>query len=129
MTGEGILQQDLVVSKLLRQDIDRYQEYIPSCLRFHSIKRYNNSNGSSGRYPTTYDTIQYIHLLLTNSQHNNPLCRAVPIENIHEEVKLLLSIIMTEKYQRNNTHIAETVIGFFGFDRTVYSNYKKKGRK
>jgi hypothetical protein len=24
---------------------------------------------------------------------------------------------------------AETVLGFFGFDRTAYGNYKKKGKK
>ena len=36
---------------------------------------------------------------------------------------------MREKYREMVLDIAETVLGSFGFDRTVYSNFKKKGRK
>ena len=130
MTGEGILQQDLVISKLLRQDIDKYRSIFPhvSAAIQLSNNNNNNSNGSSGRYPTKGDTIQYIY---TNSQHNNPLCRVVPIENQQRKKgKLLLSIIMTRKStEKWYLMLAETVLGFFGFDRTVYSNFKKKGRK
>jgi DNA polymerase elongation subunit (family B) len=74
MTGEGILQQDLVISKLLRQDIVKYRSIFP-----HVSAAIQLSN-DTGKYHTKGDTIQYIY---TNSQHNNPLCRVVPmiIEN------------------------------------------------
>jgi hypothetical protein len=127
MTGEGILQQDLIISKLLRQDIDKYRSlflHVSAAIQLSN----NNSNGSSGKYPTKGDTIQYIY---TNSQHNNPLCRVVPIENLQEEGKTTtLDKYDKEKYREMVLDAAETVLGFFGFDRTVYGNYKKKkGRK
>jgi hypothetical protein len=35
-----------------------------------------------------------------------------------------------EKYKEMTLDAAETVLGFFGFDRTAYSNFKKnKGRR
>jgi len=71
-------------------------------------------------------TIQYIY---TNSQHNNPLYRVVPIaiENAQAES---LSQYDKEKYKEMILDAAETVLGLFGFDRTVYSssNIKKKNR-
>ena len=73
------------------------------------------------------DTIQYIY---TNSQHNNPFCRVVPIavENSQAEP---LSQYDKEKYKEMILDAAETVLGLFGFDRTVYSSNikKKKGRR
>jgi DNA polymerase elongation subunit (family B) len=127
MTGEGILQQDLVISKLLRQDIDKYRSIFPHVSAAIQLSNNNNSKGSSGRYPTKGDTIHYIY---TNSQHNNPLCRVVPIENLQEEGKTTtLDNYDREKYREMVLDAAETVLGFFGFDRTVYNNFKKKGRK
>ena len=68
------------------------------------------------------DTIQYIY---TDSKHNNPLCRATPIENIQS-----LPLYDKEKYQGMVLDAAETVLGFFGFDdRTVYSSLKKGRRR
>ena len=73
------------------------------------------------------DTIQYIY---TNSQHNNPLCRVVPIavENSQAEP---LSQYDKEKYKEMILDAAETILGLFGFHRTVYSSNakKKKGRR
>ena len=46
-----------------------------------------------------------------------------PIENIAS-----LPIYDKEKYKEMILDAAETVLGFFGFDRTAYSNLKK-GRK
>ena len=72
------------------------------------------------------DTIQYIY---TNSQHNNPLPRVIPIavENAQAE---FLSQYDKEKYREMILDAAETVLGFLGFDRTVYSSNikEKKGR-
>jgi DNA polymerase elongation subunit (family B) len=129
MTGEDILQQDLVISKLLRQNIDKYRSIFPHVSAAIQLSNNNNdnSNGSSGTYPTKGDTIQYIY---TSSQHNNPLCRVVPIENLQEEGKTTtLDNYDKEKYREMVLDAAETVLGSFGFDRTVYSNFKKKGRK
>jgi hypothetical protein len=57
--------------------------------------------------------------------HNNPLCRVPPIENLKS-----LSQYDKEKYKEMILDAAETVLGYFGFDRTVYGNLKKNnGRK
>jgi DNA polymerase elongation subunit (family B) len=93
MTGKGILQQDLVISKLLRQDIDKYRSIFPHVSAAIQLSN-NNSNGSSGKYPTKGDTIHYIY---TNSQHNNPLYIIVPIENLQEEWKTTLDKYDKEK--------------------------------
>jgi hypothetical protein len=34
-----------------------------------------------------------------------------------------------EKYKEMILDAAETVLGLFGFDRTIYSNFKRNGRK
>ena len=116
-----VKQQDLVISKLLRQDIDRYKSLFP-----HVSAAIQLSN-DTGKYLTKGDTIQYIY---TNSQHNDPLCRVVPIavENVQAEH---LSRYDKEKYREMILDAAETVLGLFGFDRTVYSNNikNKNGRR
>ena len=70
------------------------------------------------KYPIKGDTIQYIY---TNSQHNNPVYRVVSIENIQS-----LPEYDKEKYREMILDAAETVLGFFGFDRSVYGNVKGK---
>lgn len=67
------------------------------------------------------ETVQYIY---TDSKHNNPLCRVIPIENL-----ISLPSYDKEKYKQMILDAAETVLGFFGFDRTVYSNIKKRRKK
>ena len=47
-----------------------------------------------------------------------------PIENIQS-----MPSYDREKYKEMILDAAETVIGYFGFDRTVYSNNKKVRRK
>ena len=75
----------------------------------------------SRNYPLKGDTIQYIY---TDSKHNNPLCRVTPIENLKS-----LPQYDKEKYKEMVLDAAETVLGFFGFDRNVYSNFKKGRRR
>ncbi|HZI71784.1 MAG TPA: DNA polymerase domain-containing protein [Nitrososphaeraceae archaeon] len=126
MTGEGLLQQDLVISKLLRQDISKYRSIFP-----HVSAAIQLSNDTCNR-PMKGDTIQYIY---TNSQHNNPLRRVVPIELMQkeqgqeEENAVAPDNYDKEKYREMILDAAETVLGYFGFDRTVYSDVKKKGRR
>jgi DNA polymerase elongation subunit (family B) len=69
MTGEDIQQQDLVISKLLRQGIAKYKSLFP---HVSAIQLSNDT----GKHPMKGDIIQYIY---SNSQHNNPLCRVIPI--------------------------------------------------
>ena len=73
------------------------------------------------KYPLKGETIQYIY---TDTKHNNPLCRVTPIENLKS-----LPQYDKEKYKEMVLDAAETVLGFFGFDRTVYGNIKKGRRK
>jgi hypothetical protein len=73
------------------------------------------------KHPLKGDIIQYIY---TDSQHSNPLCRVVPIENIKA-----LPPYDKEKYKEMVLDAAETVLGFFGFDRTVYGNLKRNNER
>jgi DNA polymerase elongation subunit (family B) len=78
-----------------------------------------------GKYPSKGDTIQYIY---TNSKHNNPLCRVVPLEILQkvgekeqddkDNGKTLN--YDKEKYREMILDAAETVLGYFGFDRNIY---------
>ena len=107
MTGEGLDNKDLIISKLLRQNIQKYKSLFPHV----------SAAIQSRKYPLKGDTIQYIY---TDSKHNNPLCRVTPIENFSS-----LPPYDKEKYKEMVLDAAETVLGFFGFNRTVYSNIKK----
>jgi DNA polymerase elongation subunit (family B) len=111
MTGEDLDDKDLVISKLLRQDIQKYRSLFP-----HVSAAIQSRN-----YPLKGDTIQYIY---TDSKHNNPLCRVTPIEDTQS-----LPRYDKEKYKEMILDAAETVLGFFGFDRAVYSNLKSNNGK
>ena len=47
MTGEGILQQDLVISKLLRQNIDKYRSIFPHVSAPIQLSNNNNNNNNN----------------------------------------------------------------------------------
>jgi DNA polymerase elongation subunit (family B) len=117
MTGEEIHQEDLVISKLLGQDIQKYKSLFPHVSA--AIQLLSNIEGG-GKYPTKGDIIQYIY---TNSQHKNPLCRVVPLEILQKEKdgkengKTLN--YDKDKYREMILDAAETVLGYFGFNRTV----------
>jgi DNA polymerase elongation subunit (family B) len=111
MTGEGLDDKDFVIAKLLRQDIQKYRSLFPHV----------SAAIQSKKYPLKGDTIQYIY---TDSKHNNPLSRVVPIENTQS-----MPSYDREKYREMVLDAAETVLGFFGFDRTAYSNLRNTGRR
>jgi DNA polymerase elongation subunit (family B) len=69
MTGEGLDDKDLVISKLLRQDIQKYRSLFPHV----------SAAIQSKKYPVRGDTIRYTY---TDSKHINSLSRVVPIENL-----------------------------------------------
>jgi DNA polymerase elongation subunit (family B) len=60
MTGEGLDDKDLFISKLLRQDIQKYRSLFPHV----------SAAIQSRKYPLKGDTIQYIYI---DSKHSNPL--------------------------------------------------------
>jgi DNA polymerase elongation subunit (family B) len=133
MTGQDLVKEDLVISKLLRQDIEKYKSLFPHVSA--AIQLLSNNEGV-GKYPSKGDTIKYIY---TNSQHKNPLCRVVPLETLQkvekendgkENGKTLN--YDKEKYREMILDAAETVLKFLGFDRTVYGmprNSRKKKMK
>src|ERR671939_68015 len=111
ITGEGLDDKDLVISKLLRQDIQKYRSLFPHV----------SAAIQSRKYPVRGDTIQYIY---TDLKHNNPLHRVTPIENLAS-----LPQYDKEKYKEMVLDAAETGLGFFGFHRNVYGNIKEGSRR
>jgi DNA polymerase elongation subunit (family B) len=132
MTGEEIHQEDLVISKLLGQDIEKYKSLFPHVSA--AIQLLTNTAGGC-KQPTKGDTIQYIY---TNSKHNNPLCRVVSLEILRkvgekekdgkEENGKTLNYDK-DKYREMMLDAAETVLGYFGFNRTVYENPRNNRKK
>ena len=113
MTGE-IETQDLIISKQLRMDLTKYKNIFP-----HVAAAIQLSNGNSKR-PSRNDIIQYIY---TDSQHQNPLNRVASIGVSDNNFGLNYD---KEKYKDMLLDAAETVLGIFGFDRTLFGKPKDK---
>jgi DNA polymerase-2 len=111
--GEDITQDDLVIHKLLGQDIRKYRSLFP-----HVSAAIQLSNDED-KLPSKGDTIKYIY---TDSQHKNPLCRVVPIYNAQKNNGK--TNYDKEKYRELILEAAETVLGYFGFDRNLFSDKK-----
>jgi DNA polymerase elongation subunit (family B) len=111
--GEDVTKKDLVI-KLLGQSIEKYRSLFPHVSAAIQLS-------GEDRRPSKGDTIRYIY---TDSQHKNPLCRVVPVENAHESNTEEAFSYDKEKYREMILDAAETVLGYFGFDRTVYGNKK-----
>ena len=110
--GQDVTHEDLVVSKLLGQNLIKYRSLFP-----HVSAAIQLSN-KKDKFPSKGDTIKYIY---TNSQHKNPLCRVTSIDTSINEKKERLDYDK-EKYKEMILDAAETVLGCFGFDRNVYGN-------
>jgi DNA polymerase elongation subunit (family B) len=111
--GDCITKNDLVISKLLGQDITKYRNLFPH------VSAAIQLSSNEDKYPSKGDTIKYIY---TNSQHKNPLCRVASINSAKGmEGKLNYD---KEKYKEMILDAAETVLGYFGFSRTVYGTNK-----
>ena len=111
--GDDIIQDDLIIHKLLGQDIIKYKSLFP-----HVSAAIQLSNDED-KLPSKGDTIKYVY---TNSQHKNPLCRVVPIYNAQKNNGK--TNYDKEKYRELILEAAETVLGYFGFDRNLFSNKK-----
>jgi DNA polymerase elongation subunit (family B) len=114
--GDDITQDDLIIHKLLGQDIRKYRTLFPHVSA--AIQSSNNEN----KLPSKGNTIKYIY---TNSQHKNPLCRVASINSTNGfDGKLDYD---KERYKEMILDAAETVLGYFGFDRSLYGNKKNIG--
>jgi DNA polymerase elongation subunit (family B) len=114
MTGK-IQLKDLVVSKMLRQELTKYRSLFPHVSAALQMTE-------AGKSLDRGDIIQYIH---TDAAHKNQLRRVMPVDLIsqgkeHDYDK--------EKYREMLLEAAESILGYFGFDRTVYGD-RKKNRK
>jgi DNA polymerase elongation subunit (family B) len=116
--GHEVTRNDLVISKLLGQSIEKYRS-----LFLHVSAAIQQS--SKDRHLSRGDIIRYIY---TDSQHKNPLCRVIPVDNIQDKNTEDTINYDKEKYREMLLDAAETVLAYFGFDRTVYGN-KKYTRK
>ena len=65
--------------------------------------------------------------IYTNSQHKNPLCRVVSVDTINDKKEKL--DYDKEKYKEMILDAAETVLGYFGFDRALYGNEKNISKR
>jgi DNA polymerase elongation subunit (family B) len=114
MTGE-IQIKDLVVSKMLRQDLNKYTSLFPHVSAALQLTE-------AGKSLIRGDIIQYIY---TDAGHKNPLRRVMPVDLISEEHDY-----DKEKYREMLLEAAESILGYFGFDRAIYGDaIKKKNRK
>ena len=74
--------------------------------------------------PSKGDTIKYIY---TDSHHKNPLCRVASIDYVNGIGGKL--DYDKQKYKEMILDAAETVLGYFGFDRSLYENKKNLGQR
>ena len=100
---------DLVISKLLRQNIEKYRSLFPHVA---AAIRLN----ISGVIASRGDNIQYVH---TDSNHTDPLQRITPARLISSEN------YDKEKYLEILLDSAEAVLSIFGFNRSLFGFDKK----
>jgi len=113
MTGE-IDPADLIISKQLRMDITKYRSLFPHVAAAIQLSKPN------GKQPKRGDFIQYVY---TDSQHQNPLNRVVTAGDSDNYIGLEYD---REKYKEMLLDASETILGIFGFDRTLFGKPKEK---
>ena len=106
--------KDLVISKQLRMDITKYRNIFPHVAAAIQLSKNN------GKQSTRGDIIQYIY---TDSEHQNPLNRVAPVGDSGCNIGLNYD---REKYKEMLLDAAETILGIFGFDRTLLGKSKDK---
>ncbi len=109
MNGEVPI-TDLVISKLLRQNIEKYTSLFPHVAAAIKLNL-------SGLVTNRGDNIQYIY---TNSNHIDPLQRIAPAKLMSSEV------YDKQKYLEMLLDSAEAVLAVFGFSRLVFGFDRKK---
>jgi DNA polymerase elongation subunit (family B) len=114
MTGE-IKFEDLIVSKQLRMDTTKYRNIFPHVAAAIQLRNCDKSKSRHG------ETMKYVY---TDSQHQNPLNRVITIGLPDLDYSTLR--YDRDKYKDMLLDAAETVLGIFGFDRTVYGKPRNK---
>ena len=109
MNGEVQI-TDLVISKLLRQNIEKYKALFPHVSAAIKLN-------ISGVITNRGDNISYVY---TDSNHSDPLNRIVPAKLISSES------YDREKYLEMLLDSAEAVLSVFGFNRSLFGFDKKK---
>jgi DNA polymerase elongation subunit (family B) len=109
MNGEVQI-TDLVVCKILRQNIEKYRSLFPHVA---AAIRLNISGLIAGKG----DKIEYVY---TDSNHTDPLQRVVPAKLVSCEN------YDREKYLEMLLDAAEAVLAIFGFNRFLYGFDSKK---
>ena len=94
---------------MLRQDLTKYRGLFPHVSAALRLTE-------AGKSLVRGDIIQYIY---TDAAHKNPLRRVMPLDLISEEHDY-----DKEKYRVMLLEAAESILGYFGFDR-VYGDSKK----
>jgi DNA polymerase elongation subunit (family B) len=115
MTGE-IPIKDLIVSKILRQDLHKYRNLFPHVAAALQLSE-------AGVPLERGHTIHYIY---TNAAHSNPLRRVTPLNLIDEDNEQDYD---KDKYREMLLEAAETVLGCFGFSRTMYGDSSRKTKR
>ena len=109
MNGE-IQITDLVISKLLRQNIERYRSLFPHVAAAIKLNL-------SGVITNRGENIKYVY---TDSNHADPLQRITPAKLISSEE------YDKEKYLDMLLDSAEAVLSVFGFNRSLFGFDRKK---
>ena len=104
---------DLVISKLLRQHIEKYRSLFPHVAAAIKLN-------VSGVITNRGDSIQYVH---TDSKHADPLQRITPAKLISSES------YDKEKYLEMVLEAAEAVLFVFGFNRSLIDFDIKKSHR
>jgi DNA polymerase elongation subunit (family B) len=115
MLGEDITAKDLVISKLLGQNVEKYKSLFP-----HVCAAIRLGTDENGKMPSKGDNIKYIY---TDAQHSNPLSRVTPVKDADKTDEETLRYDK-EKYREMILDGAQSVLGYFGFDRTFYEDTK-----
>jgi DNA polymerase elongation subunit (family B) len=110
--GSDITQDDLIISKLLGQNIEKYKSLFPHVCAAIQLGR---DDGST--LPSKGDSIKYIY---TDTQHSNPLCRVISVKGMEKESFRYDK----EKYREMILDGAQSVLGYFGFNRSIYGDRK-----
>jgi DNA polymerase elongation subunit (family B) len=109
--------RDLVISKSLSRGLDKYKFLFP-----HVSAAIQLAN--QGKPTMIGERVEYV---FTNSRHTNPLCRVIPKDLFREGEEFDYD---KEKYREMLLEATETVLGYFGFDWTIYEDRsKRKNRK
>jgi DNA polymerase elongation subunit (family B) len=97
---------------MLRQDLTEYRSLFPH------VSAAALQLTDAGKSLIRGDIIQYIY---TDEAHKNPLRRVMPLDLISEEHDY-----DKEKYRDMLLGAAESILGYFGFDRTSLRRPEEK---